>query len=792
MMTESFQYPRVHTTVFLRRPLLPEGPSHGVTPTIFRGVDSIRYSGSSQEDASEMASFFAIRCIGNQLGPGGVPPVSRPLKVIRSMTKVRLSSSRWLAVALATTGLAVAEHGTPTALTVEQPVFQPLNLPLGFRQLIVDRETIYQYQLRHHQVEPGVQPTPLLPRMRPRPPGNKETVQVFEPTPSHGAARFRSEFPDAFVPLRGFRAPILDASVERLEIIEKQNPFSPENFEAAKLINDRLAHDGLLKTLAGVLELLGAERFLTNGSSGLAHLNVVGFPDDLLACFASRDYADPAEGALEVVQGIARALTDGTTVHEMESELRSRRFHFPAAWSGFDVAVETGVHEIGLLRMQAGGGLVNGIVPGGGIDVIGQLVSALPQSDFLVSIPAGLHAPLSQWAENALKLRRRHQMTLVFEPSAIETWAQDNGKAGSIRDPASKHQVAATLTPRYASSLEGVSTFLPSESFLMDGLRAAGHHVVQFPLLFQGGNVLALDDPKTGGRLLLLGEGTVHRNVALGLSPAQVKEAFRRGFGVDECVVLPAVSYHLDLDVSIREVDGELIAFVNDPMAAVRAVLELGIGTFEQHALIDQGTAATLRQDLADGNGSLAHKKLSALALQGIGADGRYSAAIAAMFKSAGIDSAEGNLQVFLQALDLLSGPAGLADDPDLDPDQRDCRRALARMETARLTQLAALKSLGVKIAMVPSMPELNRSINYLNGIHHREGYLMPAYGGFYAPVDDLAEKVFRSSLEQNAVVRRIQCADLQRMHGAVHCAAAAYPRLGDVEGSDQSPNPTP
>ncbi len=97
-------------------------------------------------------------------------------------------------------------------------------------------------------------------------------------------------------------------------------------------------------------------------------------------------------------------------------------------------------------------------------------------------------------------------------------------------------------------------------------------------------------------------------------------------------------------------------------------------------------------------------------------------------------------------------------------------------MLAAHRTQLAALKSLGWKIVPVPSMPNLYRGINYLNGIHHRDGYVMPAFGGFYAPLDKAAEAVFRETLGEHATILPIQCAELQRKHGAVHCAAVAYP----------------
>src|SRR5262245_116756 len=107
----------------------------------------------------------------------------------------------------------------------------------------------------------------------------------------------------------------------------------------------------------------------------------------------------------------------------------------------------------------------------------------------------------------------------------------------------------------------------------MDGLAAAGHSVAHSSLLFQGGNLLAVTDPKAGDRVLLMSEGTLHRNMALGLSREQVIAAFKAEFGVDRCAVLPAVSYHLDFDISVRSRGGEVVVFVNDTMAAARIIL---------------------------------------------------------------------------------------------------------------------------------------------------------------------------------------------------------------------------
>jgi hypothetical protein len=649
-----------------------------------------------------------------------------------------------------------------------------LNLPPAFQQRIADRAAIDTHQIKRYAVEATGSPTPDSAPMVRRP--YDLGIRLVEPVFSETAAGYRENFQQVILPPRGFKAPILQEATNGLGIAVLPTLTNSLELAVAEMIQQRLAHDGLLSTLARALHQLGAKEFITNGRPGLRRLRALGFPDDLLACFANGRHDDPNQGSLEVIQYVAGRLVEGAGITALEAELATRSFRLPAVWSRFQILSESGEHPLEMLRMQVGGGYADGIVPGDNIDVIHQLVSGFPQASFTLSVPAEMAEAFHGWARQALPLRKRQQLTLIVEPHRLESWAQDNGKAGFIKDAATGRDHTATITPRYASRHEGASAFLPSESFLMDGLRASGHRVVHFPLLFQGGNLLAVTDPVTDKRLLIVGEGEIHRNVALGLTRTQVTEAFRRGFGVDECVVLPGASYHLDFDLNLRAVKGELVAFVNDPLAAARAVLELAIDSFERHGVIDRSTAIALRYDLNGREKGLAHQRLSELAFAGQGSEGTFGAETALLFKASGVDSATGNLQVFLQALDLLEGSAAETAGPPATGERADYLAALRRMLAAHRTQLAALQSLGWKIVPVPSMPNLYRGINYLNGIHHQDGYVMPVFGGFYAPLDQAAKAVFRETLGEHATILPIQCAELQRKHGAVHCVAVAYP----------------
>ena len=103
---------------------------------------------------------------------------------------------------------------------------------------------------------------------------------------------------------------------------------------------------------------------------------------------------------------------------------------------------------------------------------------------------------------------------------------------------------------------------------------------------------------------------------------------------------------------------------------------------------------------------------------------------------------------------------------------------ALRRMTVARQAQIDVLRREGWKVVAVPSTGDLYRGINYLNGIHHRQGYILPVFGGFFARLDGEAIAAFRQAIGSEPKITSILTAESQRQHGGVHCTTAAYPRL--------------
>jgi hypothetical protein len=534
---------------------------------------------------------------------------------------------------------------------------------------------------------------------------------------------------------------------------------------AANHIEQRLEADGLWRTLVEMLELLGAQRFTTNTAARLGELWSAGFPVDWLEHF--QPPTETANDPASVVAAVARGLASGESRHAVIARFTAAEFRFRPSAPGFQAALEDGQQRPGLVRLQAGGGLrAGGLVPGGSLAVMGDLVAALPEVDFQIAVPASLAASLRTHALNQWPLRRPGHITLLPTRADITSWAQDNGKPGLLGGK------PATLMPRYASSANNRSLFMPAESAVLAAFQASGQRVVQSPLLFQGGDLVVARVPASGRRVLLLGAAEVARNMALGLTAQQVTTAFCTELGVDQAVVIPTVSYHLDIDVNVRAIGGKLAAFVNDPLPAARIIAASGVRVLIECGALNE---SNLPQGWlgATAAGGVPSAVQAAIAAQR-GVDGRFPSAFARRFAADPSDAAGFQLEAFLLALDLLSSAAPAA---GVEDDQRRKLRAAWKMLFDGLEQQArVLRDLGWEIIRVPSLPDTHLSLNHLNGVHTPDRYLMPVLGGRLKPLDDAAAQVFRRALGGGIHVVPIHTLESQRIHGALHCMIAAYP----------------
>ena len=151
-------------------------------------------------------------------------------------------------------------------------------------------------------------------------------------------------------------------------------------------------------------------------------------------------------------------------------------------------------------------------------------------------------------------------------------------------------------------------------------------------------------DPKTGERILLIGEGKIYRNTALGLTRDQVVDAFRIEMGVDRCVVLPAVSYHIDYEVCVRAVGDRLVAFVNDTPAAVKAIIATGLEALQSTAVLTTRDADAARAMLAAGHTRELVQLLDDKVFRGANQSRQFPESLARPFSKSLVDSGVGKI----------------------------------------------------------------------------------------------------------------------------------------------------
>ncbi|MHC5113307.1 MAG: hypothetical protein ACYTGP_02620 [Planctomycetota bacterium] len=622
-----------------------------------------------------------------------------------------------------------------------------LDLPEPLVRRIGDRVIRESYQDRFHAVYHDEAASPQRPAPPPAPAAYDASadVRIVRSRPADPMLTAWAE--DQRPELRGFRAPVLDQRDEAWP----RDGEGGEKTTAEDFVSAGLARNGLVATLDQVLEL-HPEVDTKAPRERTAWLRSVGMPTDLLAMFGIDEKA-------------AR----------LRDQIGGAAFAFTPTVPGFRVATESGEHAIDTMRLQlTRGSYWKGPGAGGSIDVARQLVEALPDAAFIVSVGDTFADPLKALAD---RWPVGMSMTILEEDLTVSQWAQDNGKPGFVvvddRPPS-----VITLAPRYASRRSDGSVFVATESFLLEGLAGAGLTVVPSPLLFQGGNLLPVLDPATGERVLVVGEAEIARNTALGLTAAQVVEAFEVEFGVDRCQVLPSVSFHIDYEVTLRAVDGRLVAFVNDTDAAMRTILDLGLNALVRHGVIPAAAAreasGALREGDLRGYVERVAGHVYALAVE----RQQFPLSAAQAFAVDEIDSPVGNLQRYLVALDMAVAVALPDEEQTLNPNTRAYLESFRRTRLDRRELHEALRAQGWDVVPVPSFAAEERSLIAVNGVHDRTRYLMPAYGGFYAPLDALAAAEFRKVLGPDVDVIPILCGETQRRNGAVHCAASVLPKL--------------
>ncbi|MCC7314307.1 MAG: hypothetical protein IT419_05750 [Planctomycetes bacterium] len=597
-------------------------------------------------------------------------------------------------------------------------------------------------------------------------------IKIVHHAPSGAASVYWSSIPEARPSLLGYRAVVDDAGPAWPYALPAEDS-APYLRAAADHVTTRLARDGLLKTLTHVLAIIGPANLSRGEAEDLAVLRQVGMPVDLLRYF-------PIPGAgpdddYTIVRYVLGLLMSRRTADQIGDEVQNLPFQFYKGEQRFRAATESGEGEIALFRLQlARGDYWRGVGDGSSLDIARQLSSAVPDARFVVSIEKDQLKLMLGFAR-LWPLKRLDQLTVIAEPFDVSEWAQDNGKPGLYQSTDESAPEPATIVPRFASRGEEGSIFAPGESHLWGGLKASGHTIVQSPLLFQGGNLMLVADPQMGWRYLLIGEAEVFRNFALGLTADQVIDAFKVEFDADAVVVLPAVSYHIDYELSVRARKDGLTAFVNDTGAAVRTILRISTkALYAAKVLSDEQFAqciAHLEAGRLSGFLAIARPRLNAAAVR----MGQYPEALCDYFSAGTVDSGVGNFQTFLLAMDLAEAESRPAGNSTGDAQFDEYLSAIRRRDAARRALLKKLEDVRFKIVPIPSLAEENRGLNHINGIQTAVSFLMPGSGGFFEEYDQIAVERLTQELGPEVKVETILCGESQRRFGAIHCAVSAY-----------------
>ncbi|MBI5362328.1 MAG: hypothetical protein HZA53_04055 [Planctomycetes bacterium] len=586
-----------------------------------------------------------------------------------------------------------------------------------------------------------------------------DAIQVVRVSPGRELTQLERDVREGRPPLRNF-FPAMGGGVDPAGAWRSERwnlPTDERSSRAAEHVAKRLAPDGLLATLAWLAEQ-EPER-----AGDRAWLTEIGLPVDWIDAFSAPDGGD-------ALAWIAGRVARGAKATELAPEFARCPFHPRPTVVGFEAADDAGETAIGALRIQ---------VPvakywqaredGGGVDLTRCLAENLPEVELVGTIQQENLDPFLAIAREWNLAARKAPFTLIPQDVPVAQWAQDDGKAGRANG------AVVTLAPRYASRQDEASSWTPGEMRALEFYAASGRRVARSPLLFQGGNLIVVRDPKRDERVLLVGEAELHRNTSLGLTFEQAAEAFRVEFGVKRVLVLPAVSYHVDYEVSPRVIGGELVCFVNDDEAAATAVLRITTDVLEREKKLDAAAATAARKALDRRDAQGVESTLGPALFQSMVSPGMFKESFAKLFRSGAGDSHVANYHRIMLALDVLL--VGGAKESVADRFLQGFIDAFQSRARSRKELVELLRAQGWRVVQIPSLSDGARSLTYLNGVHARGLYLMPAWGGLFAPIDADVQARFERELGPDVRVVPILSGESQRRNGAVRCAVSVLPR---------------
>lgn len=656
-----------------------------------------------------------------------------------------------------------------------------LNLPPIFLDRIAGRSLRAHYRLERYGLRSG---TELL-EQRPLPTLEANLEEEGEPATAGARVRLTTVElpPEALAPWRrvrqgmpespSFKAPLgSDAPDPTMDL-----PDDPELLPTARLVARSLPSDGLVQT--ALLAILNAPQLEWTTGDEPKTLNLelcrrLGLPADLLAMFE-------IDGR-SVTLALAEWRSAGCPPDQISRIANAADFAFQPTAPGFTIFGEDGGGEVAALRGQLRIGRASAD-PDFGSPV--DILLAMRAENVICAIGAPEVADLRRSAaavrsnedqEKNPGPGRQTTLTLVPVPFPMGQWGRDNAVVGLAPSASDDMQlVAVHLLPRYASINEHISTFLPAESLVFAYLEEAIGPCRQSPLLFQGGNLLAATQPATGERLLFIGEAEVHRNVGLGLSREQVLNAFRIEFGVDACIVLPAVSFHIDMEMTARAVGDELHAHVLDDQEGAQLILDAGLRRLGRRNAIDPPTIDEWRTALAGDDPSIALAGIrSRLAPWARAAD----AIPMSSWEDESQPAALARLDAarFIAAADTLLAAQPVGVRTRLAADARESRYldSIAHRLDERSELIASLKAAGLIVHTVPGLGDDQFPVNPLNALQLTDAVYVPIIGD--GGLDQAALGAFRRVYGPSVDVRGIPSSVGQGMYGGLHCMFAPTP----------------
>lgn len=644
-----------------------------------------------------------------------------------------------------------------------------LALPQSFLEIIADRVIRESYAEQFRAVvsethQPGG-PRPPPPRTTSQPIPDAPFALRWNPLDPHETGHAHWEqYSEIRPPLPGFRCSAVAGTGAATAFSLAESARDAQR-QAARLVSRTLAREGLIRAAAHAILALGPEEFGRDARVDRRVLEEIGLPADLLRYFRARGAERPLEAG--DIAGMLRALP---RVDERFSA-EAFGFQFEQTVPGFCIASEDGQYGVRALRFQmTRGDDWLGPGDGAGVDILRQIVQRVPEMPLVIHVEERFLGTLLD-TMRPWNVSNPQRIQLLAERMTVSQWAADNVRPGTAAVAGRRHRVQALLAPRYASRGEDGSVFVPGDTRLLASLADSGRKLHNSPLHFQGGNLLAYIDPKRVAPVLLVGEADIHRNVALGLTVEQAAEALRIEFGAERIEILPAASFHIDCELTLRRRGDSILAFVNDTPAAAEQIVLIGLNALQAGGSLSAEAklraAQFLRQKHIAEFYQIVAPAIGALAVR----PGGFSEARTTAFSASPVDSAVGNFQRFLLAIDLHLALAELPQETEADGFTQAYFRSLRRMAARQNELHARLEGLGFRLIRLPSLSVDRLSINYVNALQTPEHCLLPTYGGLFEPLDRLVVSRVADAIGPDVRVTPILSSESQRRGGAVHCS---------------------